>query len=114
MANGIATGSAFAGVVRVFQAGERLLVDQAELVRLESHEKIASVMLRFGLAAAAVWFLLTAWLGLLATAIVAFDAQPLALRIGLAALAQLGVGLALLTAARFARRDSKEEDGDAT
>jgi hypothetical protein len=110
MANGVASDSFLMGVFRVFEAGERLLVDHAELVRLESREKLVSFATRFGLVAVGTWFLLTAWLGLLATAIVAFDELPLAARIGLASLAQLAVGIGMLVAARRA----KHGDGNAT
>jgi hypothetical protein len=100
MANGGADGSLMTGVQRVFEAGERLLFDQAQLVRLESREKLSAVAARFGLAAAGFVFLLTAWLGLLAAGIVALDGVPLAWRIGGAAGAQLLIGIALLAVAR--------------
>jgi hypothetical protein len=102
MANGGANGSFLTGVYRVFEAGERLLFDQAELVRLESREKLSAVAARLGLAAAGFVFLLTAWLGVLAAGIVALDGVPLAWRIGGAAVAQLLIGIALLVAARRA------------
>jgi hypothetical protein len=100
MANRGADGSFLTGVYRVFEAGERLLFDQAELVRLESREKLSAVAARVGLAAAGFVFLLTAWLGVLAAGIVALDGVPLAWRIGGAAVAQLLIGIALLVAAR--------------
>jgi hypothetical protein len=105
MANGVAAGGLLSGVVRVFAAGERLLVDQAELVRLESRERLASFAMRMGLAAAAALFLLIAWVGGFVAAIVAFDAVPLAARIALAALVQLVVGAGLLFAARRMKGD---------
>jgi small-conductance mechanosensitive channel len=110
VANGLANGSLLTGVQRVFEAGERLLVNHAELVRLESREQIASVVTRFGLMALGAVFLLSAWLGLLVTAIVALDALPLATRIGAATALQGLIGGALLLAARRA----KEEPGDAS
>jgi putative superfamily III holin-X len=99
-ADGGANGSFLTSVHRVFEAGERLLFDQAALVRLESGEKLAALATRFGLVAAGCMFLLTAWLGLVATAIVAFDGVPLAWRVGVAAVGQLVIGIALLVAAR--------------
>jgi hypothetical protein len=105
MANGVGATGLLAGVVRVFEAGERLLVDQAELVRLESREQLASFAARMGLAMAALVFVFTAWIGALVAAIVAFDELPLAARIGLAALAQLAVGLGLFVAARRVKGD---------
>jgi hypothetical protein len=110
MTNGVAGGSILTGVHRVFEAGERLLFDQAQLVRLESTEKFSAVAVRFGIAAAGVVFLFTAWLGLLATAIVALDGVPLAWRIGGAAVAQLLIAIAMLVAARR----SKGAESDAT
>jgi hypothetical protein len=100
LVSGGANGSFLTGVYRVFEAGERLLFDQAELVRLESREKLSAAAARFGLAAAGFVFLLTAWLGLLAAGIVALDGVPLAWRLGGAAVAQLLIGIALLVAAR--------------
>jgi hypothetical protein len=108
MANGVAGGSVLTSVYRVFEAGERLLFDQAELVRLESREKLSAVVARFGLAAAGFLFLFTAWLGVLATAIVAFDSVPLAWRIGGAAVAQLLIAIAMLVGAR--RSNGGESD----
>jgi hypothetical protein len=110
VANGAASGSFLTSAYRVFEAGERLLVDQAQLVRLESREQISAVVTRFGLVAAGIVFLFSAWLGLLATAIVAFDAVPLAGRIGAATLAQLLIGGAMLVISRRA----KEGASDAT
>ncbi|HXK24615.1 MAG TPA: hypothetical protein VMS55_18235 [Myxococcota bacterium] len=110
MANGIGGGSVLTGVHRVFQAGERLLFDRAELVRLESREQLSAAAARFGIAAVGFLFLFTAWLGLLATAIVAFDGVPLAWRIGGAAVAQLLIAIAMLVAARR----SKGAESDAT
>ncbi|HTO53288.1 MAG TPA: phage holin family protein [Myxococcota bacterium] len=109
MANGVATTGLLSGMVRVFEAGERLLVDQAELVRLESREKLAFFVTRFGLIAGGVVFLFTAWVAAWVAAIVAVDAIPLAARIATAALAQLAVGAGMLFAARRNR-----EDDDAT
>jgi putative superfamily III holin-X len=100
MANGGANGSFLTGVHRVFEAGERLLFDRAELVRLESRERLSAAAARFGFAAAGSVFLLTAWFGLLAAGIVALDGVPLAWRIGAAAVAQLLIGIALFAAAR--------------
>jgi hypothetical protein len=108
MANGVARGSLLMDVYRVFTAGERLLVDQAELVRLESLEKVAAVATRLGLFAAALVFLLTAWLGLLAAVIVAFDGVALAARLGGAALVQLLIGAALVVAARRASSGGRD------
>ncbi|HTO09571.1 MAG TPA: phage holin family protein [Myxococcota bacterium] len=105
MANGIATTGLLAGVIRVFEAGERLLVDQTELVRLESRERIASFAARVGFAVAAALFLFTAWIGAFVAAIVALDTLPLAARIALAALVQLVVGIALLLVARRGKGD---------
>jgi putative superfamily III holin-X len=110
MANVVAGDSILTGVHRVFEAGERLLFDEAELVRLESREKLSAVAARFGIAAAGLVFLFTAWLGLLTTAIVAFDGVPLAWRIGGAAAAQLLIAIAMLLAARR----SKGAESDAT
>ncbi len=97
----LANGSFVSGLFRVFEAGERLLVEQAELFRLDSREKLGSFAARFGLGALGVLCLLTAWLGLLAAAVVQFD-QTLTLggRLALAALAQLALGIALIAAAR--------------
>lgn len=103
VANGVAGDSLLTGVVRVFAAGERLLVDRAALVRIDSREMLETAATRVGLAAAGLVFLFTAWLALLATAIIAFDGVPLAARIGGAALAQLLIGAALLVAARRAK-----------
>lgn len=105
MANGVAATGLLAGVVRVFEAGERLLVDQAELVRLESRERIAGFAVRVGLAAAGAVFLFTAWVGAFVAAIVALDGLPLAARIALASLVQVAVGAALLVAARRVKGD---------
>jgi hypothetical protein len=110
MANGGAGGSLLTGVVRVFEASERLLVHRAELVRLESRDTLAALAERFGLAAAGIVFLFTAWLGVLAAAIVAFDGVSLAWRIAAAALAQLLIAIAMLVAARRSSRG----DGGAT
>lgn len=104
MATSLASGSVFMGVQRVFQAGERLLVNHAELVRLESREQIASVVTRFGFLAVGCWFLLSAWLGLVVTVIVAFDTVPLATRIGAATFVQALVGLGLCLGARRVKR----------
>lgn len=110
MANGVAGSSILTGVHRVFEASERLLFDRAQLVRLESSEKLSAVVVRFGIGAAGFVFLFTAWLGLLATAIVAFDGVPLAWRIGSAAVLQLLIAIAMLLAARR----SRGADSDAT
>jgi hypothetical protein len=103
VADGAANGSFLTGVYRVFEAGERLLVSHTELVRIESREQIAAVATRFGLVVAGLVFLFSAWLGLLATAIVAFDDVSLVWRIAAATLAQLLIGSALLIAARRAK-----------
>ena len=100
MATPAPTGSFVTGLFRVFEAGERLLVEQAELLRLDSREKLGAFATRFGLSALGALCLFTAWLGLLAAAVVAFDTLPLGARIALAALAQLAVGAVLLAAAR--------------
>ena len=101
MATPVANGSFVSGLFRVFEAGERLLVEQAELFRLDSREKLGSFAARFGLGAIGAICVLTAWLGLLAAAVVQFD-QTLTLggRLALAALAQLALGVALIAAAR--------------
>lgn len=112
VANGVATGSFLTGVYRVFEAGERLLVNHAELVRLESREQIAAVVMRFGLVAAGLVFLFSAWLGLLATAVVAFDQVPLAARIAAAALVQLLIGVGMLVAGRRSQ-EAKEGESNA-
>lgn len=95
-----ATGSFVTGLFRVFEAGERLLVEQAELFRLDSREKLGSFAARFGISALGALCVFTAWLGLLAAGVVAFDGIPLAGRLALAALAQLGLGVVLIAAAR--------------
>ncbi len=103
MANGVASGSFLTGVYRVFEAGERLLVNHAELVRLESREQIASFATRIGLVAAWLVFLFSAWLGVIAAAIVAFDQVPLVWRIAAASLVQLCIAAGLFVAARRGR-----------
>jgi len=114
MANGLAaSGGLLSGVYRVFEAGERLLVDQAELVRLESREKLASFAARVGLIAGGLVFLFLAWVAGWVAAIVAFDAIPVAARIGLAGLAQLVVGGALIAASRRAEKGAEKGEGDA-
>lgn len=100
MADGAANGSLLTGLYRVFEAGERLLVSHAELVRLESREQIAAFATRIGLVAGAIVFLFSAWVGLIATAIVAFDEVPLVWRIAAATLLHLLIGIAMLVAAR--------------
>ena len=100
MANGVASGSFLTGVYRVFEAGERLLVNHAELVRLESREQIGAFAMRIGLVAAGLVFLFSAWLGVIAVAIVAFDQVPLIWRIAAASLVQLGIATGMLVAAR--------------
>ena len=101
MATPLANGSFVSGLYRVFEAGERLLVEQAELFRLDSREKLGSFAARFGLGALGAVCLFTAWLGLLAAAVVQFD-QTITLggRLALAALAQLVLGVVLIAAAR--------------
>jgi hypothetical protein len=104
MANGVATGSFVSGLFRVFQAGEKLLIEQAELLRLDSRERIAMAAARAGLVALGALFLFTGWLGLLIGWVVAFDdVWTLPARIGVAVAAQLVVGVALLVGARRAR-----------
>jgi len=105
MANGVATTGLWSGVYRVFEASERLLVDQAELVRLESREKLASYAARVGLMAVGAVFLFTAWMGILVAVIVALDEIPLAWRITLAALTQLVAGVLMIAYGRRARRE---------
>jgi hypothetical protein len=106
----VASGSFVSGLFRVFEAGERLLVEQAELLRLDSREKLGSFAARFGIGALGALCVFTAWLGFLAAAVVAFDALPLGARLALAALAQLALGVGLIA---VARSRSKSEDGDA-
>ena len=110
VATPVANGSFVSGVFRVFEAGERLLVEQAELLRLDSRQKLGSFAARFGVGALGALCVFTAWLGFLAAAVVAFDALPLGARLALAALAQLALGIGLIAAAR---RRVKGEDGDA-
>ena len=105
-----ANGSFVSGLFRVFEAGERLLVEQAELLRLDSREKLGSFAARIGVGALGALCVFTAWLGFLAAAVVAFDALPLGGRLALAALAQLALGIGLIA---VARRRQKGEDGDA-
>ena len=111
---GRANGSFLTDVHRVFDAGERLLLDQAELVRLDWRIKLSGVATRFGLALAGFVLLLLAWLGLVVAAITALDGVPLAWRIGGAAVVQLLIGLALLLAARLAARRTPRGENDAT
>jgi len=104
MANGVATGSFVSGLFRVFQAGERLLIEQAELLRLDSRERIGAVAARVGLVALGALCLFTAWLGLLLGWVIAFDdVWTLRGRIGAAVAAQLALGVAFLLGARRAR-----------
>lgn len=111
MATPVPTGSFVTGLFRVFEAGERLLVEQAELLRLDSRARIGALAARFGLGALGGLCMFTAWLGFLAAAVVAFDGVPLGARLALAALAQLLVGIAFLAAARRGE-DNREDDGD--
>jgi hypothetical protein len=112
VATPVANGSFVSGVFRVFEAGERLLVEQAELLRLDSREKLGSFLARSGLGALGALCVFTAWLGFLSAAVVAFDALPLGTRLALAASAQLALGIGLIAVAR--RRTKGEEDhGDA-
>lgn len=113
MATPVPSGSFVTGLFRVFAAGERLLVEQAELFRLDSRAKLGAFAARFGLGAIGALCLFTAWLGLLAAAVVAFDAIPLGARLALAALAQLVVGVAFLAAARRSDETSTRDDDDA-
>jgi uncharacterized membrane protein len=109
VADGAANGSLLTGVYRVFEAGERLLVNHAELLRLESRQQIAAFATRIGLVAAGLLFLFSAWLGVIVAAVVAFDQVPLAWRIAIAALVQLGIGVGLLLAARR-EKEAKEDE----
>lgn len=115
VATPLATGTFVSGLFRVFTAGERLLVEQAELFRLDSRDKLSSFAVRFGLGALGAICIFTAWLGLLAAAVVQFDGTiTLGGRLALAALAQLVLGAVLIAAAR--RRTTKGEgegEGDA-
>ena len=112
VATPLANGSFVSGLYRVFEAGERLLVEHAELFRLDSREKLGSFAARFGLCALGAVCLFTAWLGLLAAAVVQFD-QTITLggRLALAALAQLVLGVVLIAVAR--RGTKGEGDGNA-
>ena len=105
----LANGSFVSGLFRVFEAGERLLVEQAELFRLDSREKLGSFATHFGVSALGALCVFTAWLGLLAAAVVAFDAIPLGGRLALAALAQLALGVVLIAVSRRGMRG----EGDA-
>lgn len=100
MSSAVGTGSVVSSLVRVFTAGEKLLIEQAELIRLDSREKIASVATRIGLVAVGGVFLFTAWIGVLITFVVAVDSLTLEARIGIVALAQFVIGAALVFAAR--------------
>jgi hypothetical protein len=111
VATPVANGSFVSGLFRVFGAGERLLVEQAELLRLDSREKLGSFAAHIGLGAFGALCVFTAWLGFLAAAVVAFDALPLGTRLALAALAQLALGVGLIVAARTHKK--KEGEGDA-
>jgi len=94
--NGGARGSFLTSAYRVLAAGERLLWDEAELVRLESREKISDAATRVG----ALLFVFTAWLAVLASLIVALDGVPLAWRLAGAAVVQLLIAVAMLVVAR--------------
>jgi hypothetical protein len=110
VATPVASGGFVSGLFRVFEAGERLLVEQAELLRLDSREKLSSFAARFGIGALGALCVFTAWLGFLAAAVVTFDLLPLGTRLALAALAQLALGVGLILAAR--RRSKGGGDGD--
>ena len=109
MANPMIAGSFVASLMRVVEAGEKLLVEQAELVKLDSRERIASVALRAGLLALGALALFTAWLGLLVAWVVVFDALTLAARIALALVAQTLLGIGLLWVARGRANDAADE-----
>ena len=113
MATPVPSGSFVTGLFRVFEAGERLLVEQAELLRLDSRAKLGAFAARFGLGALGALCVFTAWLGLLAAAVVAFDGIPLGARRARAALAQRVVGVAFLAAARRGDEDRARDDDDA-
>jgi len=98
--NGGARGSFLTSAYRVLAAGERLLWDEAELVRLESREKISDAATRVGLGVGALLFVFTAWLAVLASLIVALDGVPLAWRLAGAAVVQLLIAVAMLVVAR--------------
>ena len=110
VSTGASSGSVVSGLFRVFEAGERLLIEQAELLRLDSREKLGSFATHLGLGALGALCMFTAWLGFLAAAVVAFDVLPLGARLALAAGAQLALGVGLIAAARSR---TKEEAGDA-
>jgi putative superfamily III holin-X len=99
-ANGAVRDSFLTSAYRVLAAGERLLWDEAQLVRLDSREKISDAATRVGLGLGALLFVFTGWLALLASVIVALDGVPLAWRLAGAAVVQLLIAIAMLVAAR--------------
>ncbi|HTO69438.1 MAG TPA: hypothetical protein VMR31_06215 [Myxococcota bacterium] len=108
----VANGSFVSGLFRVFEAGEKLLIERAELLRLDSREKIAAVAARAGLVAVGAACLFTAWLGLLVAWVVACDdVWTLGGRIATAIGAQLVVGIALIVAARLGGSSTDASDG---
>lgn len=109
MANGMIAGSFVASLMRVVEAGEKLLVEQVELVKLDSRERIASVALRAGLLVLGVLALFTAWLGLLVAWVVVADSLTLAARIAVALVAQTLLGIGLLWIARGRSHDAAHE-----
>ena len=109
MANPMIAGSFVGSLMRVVAAGEKLLVEQAELVKLDSRERIASVALRAGLLMLGVLALFTAWVGLLVAWVVVFDSPTLGARIALALLAQTLLGIGLLWIARGRSNDAERE-----
>jgi|SRR6516165_2016967 membrane protein YdbS with pleckstrin-like domain len=101
MANGVATGSLVSGLFRVFEAGEKLLVEQVELLRLDSRERVVSVMARAGLLALGTVFIFSAWIGLLIAWVAAFDeVWTLGARLAVALGAQVVLGVICIVAAR--------------
>jgi hypothetical protein len=113
VANGVAAGSFVGGLFRVFEAGEKLLIEQAELLRLDSRERLAAVAARAGLFALGAAFIFTAWIGLLIAWVVAFDdVWTLGARIGLALGAQVVLGVAFIVAAR--RGGTSDDSSSAT
>jgi hypothetical protein len=112
MPNGLAATSFLGSLYRVFHAGERLLVEEAELMRLDSQERIVSAAAKVGFMALGGLFLWTAWLGVLITWVVAFDGVlTLAGRLGLAILAQVVLGSGFLIAARRERSSRDAASG---